>query len=157
MRADQSVFSGNPHETLPCNDELLGVAERTVWYKTPAEAVADPLNFVAHVLTYGTHEDVKTLRRYLDLDDIRDALDHAPPGVFDGPLMVLLERHGRAVSHAPAAKTRHPGLTRHHAPAAVALAGCGVGVDASVAAAMIRTPCPCVGSAQPIWPARTGV
>jgi hypothetical protein len=68
---------------LPCNDELLGVAERTVWYKTPDEAVADPLNFVAHVLTYGTQEDVKTLRRYLDLDDIRDALDHAPAGVFD--------------------------------------------------------------------------
>jgi hypothetical protein len=68
---------------LPYNSELLGVAERTVWYKTPAEAVADPLNFVAHVLTYGTQEDVKALRQYLDLDDIRDALDHAPPGVFD--------------------------------------------------------------------------
>jgi hypothetical protein len=68
---------------LPSNRDLLGVAERTVWYKTPAEAVADPLNFVAHVLTYGTQEDVKTLRQYLDLDDIRDALDRAPPGVFD--------------------------------------------------------------------------
>jgi hypothetical protein len=68
---------------LPYNSELLGVAERTVWYKAPAEAVADPLNFVAHVLTYGTQEDVKALRQYLDLDDIRDALDHAPPGVFD--------------------------------------------------------------------------
>ena len=70
-------------KALPNNNELLGMAERTVWYKTPAEAVADPLNFVAHVLTYGTQEDVKALRQYLDLDDIRDALDHAPPGVFD--------------------------------------------------------------------------
>jgi hypothetical protein len=68
---------------LPSNSELRGVAERTVWYKPPAEAVADALNFVAHVLTYGTQEDVKTLRQYLDLDDIREALDHAPPGVFD--------------------------------------------------------------------------
>jgi hypothetical protein len=68
---------------LPSNSELRGVAERTVWYKPPAEAVADALNSVAHVLTYGTQEDVKTLRQYLDLDDIREALDHAPPGVFD--------------------------------------------------------------------------
>jgi hypothetical protein len=68
---------------LPSNRELLGVAERTVWYKSPAEAVADASNFVAHVLTYGTQEDVKTLRQYLGLDDIRDALDHTPPGVFD--------------------------------------------------------------------------
>jgi hypothetical protein len=68
---------------LPPNAELLGVAERTVWYKPPNEAVADPLNFIAHVLTFGTQEDVRALRRYLDLDDMREALDHAPPGVFD--------------------------------------------------------------------------
>ena len=68
---------------LPPNAELLGVAERTVWYKPPNEAVADALNFIAHVLTYGTQEDVSALRRYLNLDDIREALDHAPPGVFD--------------------------------------------------------------------------
>jgi hypothetical protein len=70
-------------KTLPQNAELLAVAERAVWYKKPAEAVADSLNFTAHVLTYGTAEDVRVLRRYIDLEDIRDAIDHAPPGVFD--------------------------------------------------------------------------
>jgi hypothetical protein len=68
---------------LPDNAELRGVAERTVWYKAPRDALADTWNFIAHVLTYGTQEDVSALRRYLDLDDIREALDHAPPGVYD--------------------------------------------------------------------------
>ena len=68
---------------LPHNAELLALAERTVWYKRPDEAVADQLNLIAHVLTYGDQEDVKTLRCYLDLNDIRESLDHAPPGVFD--------------------------------------------------------------------------
>jgi len=68
---------------LPHNVDLLALAERTVWYKPPDEAVADQLNFVAHVLTYGDQEDVKALRRYLDLNDIRESLDRAPPGVFD--------------------------------------------------------------------------
>jgi hypothetical protein len=68
---------------LPHNAELLGVAQRTVWYKPPDEALSDQPNFVAHVLTYGDHDDVKALRRYLDLDDIRQSLDRAPPGVFD--------------------------------------------------------------------------
>ncbi|SCM71234.1 conserved hypothetical protein [uncultured Pleomorphomonas sp.] len=69
---------------LPCNADLIEVAERTVWYKTPPDAIRDSLNFVAHVLTYGTPEDVAALRRYLTLDEIRQALDQAPPGVFDG-------------------------------------------------------------------------
>jgi hypothetical protein len=70
-------------KTLPITDELKGVAERTVWYKPPGAAIADNLNFVAHVLTYGTPEDVAILRVYLSLDDIREALDSAPAGVFD--------------------------------------------------------------------------
>jgi hypothetical protein len=68
---------------LPHDSELLALAERTVWYKPPDEAIADQLNFVAHVLTYGDQDDVRALRRYLGLDDIRESLDCAPPGVFD--------------------------------------------------------------------------
>ena len=68
---------------LPRSAELLAMAERTVWYKPPEEAIVDQHNLVAHVLTYGDQEDVKVLRRYLNLDDIRESLDRAPPGVFD--------------------------------------------------------------------------
>ena len=72
-----------PVKPLPHTAELLALAGRTVCYKAPDEAVADQLNLVAHVLTYGDQEDVKVLRRYLDLNDIRESLDRAPPGVFD--------------------------------------------------------------------------
>jgi hypothetical protein len=70
-------------KTVPITEELMSVAERTVWYKVPAEAVADTLNFIAHVLTYGTPEDVSALRQYLSLDDIGEGLDRAPSAVFD--------------------------------------------------------------------------
>src|SRR5579863_6503694 len=76
------AFSGKrreavPMKPLPHNAELLALAERTVWYKPPDQAIADQLNFVAHVLTYGDQDDVTALRRYLDLDDIRESLDRA--------------------------------------------------------------------------------
>ena len=55
----------------------------SIFSENAHEAVADQLNLVAHVLTYGDQEDVKVLRRYMDLNDIRESLDRAPPGVFD--------------------------------------------------------------------------
>lgn len=68
---------------IELTDELERVARRCVWFKAPLEAVRYPEHFVAHVLTYGTHDDVKALRRQLGDDDLRDALDRAPAGVFD--------------------------------------------------------------------------
>jgi len=64
--------------------DLLALAKATVWFKQPKEALAYPEHFIAHVLTYGTHDDVKVLRQYVGDEELRDALDHAPPGVFDG-------------------------------------------------------------------------
>jgi len=68
---------------LPLTNELAQVAGRTVWFKSPDAALAQPLHFIAHVLTYGTYEDVATLRHYLTDQDLIEALDQAPPGVFD--------------------------------------------------------------------------
>ena len=64
--------------------ELEVVARRCVWFMEPAAALARPAHFIAHVLTYGMAEDVKTLRRYVSDDMLATALDQAPPGVFDG-------------------------------------------------------------------------
>lgn len=69
---------------LPFNKELERVARRTVWFQTPREAVADPVHFIAHVLTYGVHEDVQALRRYISDEDLAVAIQNAPPGIFDG-------------------------------------------------------------------------
>lgn len=68
---------------LKLTPELAQVARRCVWFKTPEEAIRYPAHLVAHVLTYGTHEDVKVLRQQLSDDDLREAIDTAPPGVFD--------------------------------------------------------------------------
>ncbi len=68
---------------LPPTPELLAVAERVVWFQPPQEALADPVHFLAHVMTYGTLEDLHALEGLVDLSDFREALEHAPPGIFD--------------------------------------------------------------------------
>jgi hypothetical protein len=68
---------------LPSTPELEAVARNAVWFKPPAQALREPYHLVAHVLTFGSHRDVSTLRRYVSDDELREALDHAPPGIFD--------------------------------------------------------------------------
>ena len=67
---------------VPPTTELQSVARRCVWFLTPDEAVTNAYHF-AHVLTYGAHEDVTILRQYVDDDALREALAHAPAGIFD--------------------------------------------------------------------------
>jgi hypothetical protein len=45
--------------------------------------LAEPVRFLAYVMTYGTLQDVAVIRRYVQLDDFREALEHAPPGIMD--------------------------------------------------------------------------
>jgi hypothetical protein len=68
---------------LPPTPELRRLAERVVWFKSAEASLRDPAHLVAHVLTFGTHEDVKTLRRHLSDAQLRAALERAPAGVFD--------------------------------------------------------------------------
>jgi hypothetical protein len=35
------------------------------------------------VMTYGTPADIAVIRRYVQMDDFREALAHAPPGIMD--------------------------------------------------------------------------
>jgi hypothetical protein len=70
-------------KALPVTPELLKVARRVVWFKEPGEALADRVHFLAHVMTYGTVEDLKVLRDAIGEEDFREVLDHAPPGIFD--------------------------------------------------------------------------
>jgi hypothetical protein len=68
---------------LPRNPDLLRVAPRVIWFEPPEEALANPVHFVAYLMTYGTLEDIKVVRRYLGLNDFREALEQAPPGIID--------------------------------------------------------------------------
>jgi hypothetical protein len=68
---------------LPNNADLLSLAPRVVWFEPPERALAEPIRFLAYVMTYGTLQDVAMVRRYVQLDDFREALEHAPPGIMD--------------------------------------------------------------------------
>jgi hypothetical protein len=68
---------------LPANRDLLAVAPRVIWFEPPEKALADPIRFLAYLMTRGTLEEIAIVRRYLDLDDFREALEHAPPGIID--------------------------------------------------------------------------
>ncbi len=68
--------------SLPYNADLLSLAARVVWFEPPERALAEPVRFLAYV-TYGTLQDVAVIRRYVQLDDFRKALEHAPPGIMD--------------------------------------------------------------------------
>ena len=63
--------------------EIAAVARRVIWFEDAESALADPARFLAYVMTYGTHEDMKIVRRHVSDDDFIKALDHAPAGIID--------------------------------------------------------------------------
>jgi hypothetical protein len=68
---------------LPKTAELLRVAQRVIWFEPPEQALADPVRFLVHVMVLGTVEDLRALRGIVGKDDYREALEEAPPGIFD--------------------------------------------------------------------------
>lgn len=65
------------------NKELVALARRLFWWKQPEAALADRNRFLGQVMTYGTWADVVQARKYFGDQAFREALQHAPPGVFD--------------------------------------------------------------------------
>jgi len=70
-------------KTLPLTPDTEALARRLVWFEQPSEALADTSRFVAYAFARATHEDMTLLRKFLGDDDLREALDHAPPGIID--------------------------------------------------------------------------
>ncbi len=69
--------------TIPLTPATEALARRLVWFEEPQQALSDTFRFVAYALARATHEDMKLLRAFLNDDDLREALDHAPPGIID--------------------------------------------------------------------------
>jgi len=65
------------------SDELMRVAKRVVWFKSPDESLDDTKLFLAHVMTYGTLEDIVVAMRYYTDADFECVLSAPPSGVFD--------------------------------------------------------------------------
>lgn len=70
-------------KTIPATPDTEALARRLVWFEDPKEALSDTVRFVAYALAAATHEDMKLLRTCLNDDDLREALDNAPPGIID--------------------------------------------------------------------------
>lgn len=68
---------------LPRTPAMLAVARRVVWFEPPETALADPARFLAYAMSYGTHEDMREVRRHISDDELRAALAAAPPGIID--------------------------------------------------------------------------
>lgn len=64
-------------------NDLLRVAKRVIWFKTPEDALQDTKFFLAHVMTYGTLTDIGVTLKYFSEDDFASVLNDPPPGVFD--------------------------------------------------------------------------
>jgi hypothetical protein len=68
---------------LPHSPDLLEVAPRIIWFEPAEAALANPVRLLTYLMARGTIEEIKIVRRYVSLDDFREALEHAPPGVID--------------------------------------------------------------------------
>ena len=68
---------------IPLTPETAAIARRVIWFEAPAQALSDPIRFMAYAMASATHEDMQALRRYVSDDDFREALDKAPPGIID--------------------------------------------------------------------------
>ena len=71
-------------KTLPQSDVFKELSKRVIWFEEPIQALSDPVRFTAYVMTYGTYEDMKLLRQEMSDEELINALDNAPPGIFDG-------------------------------------------------------------------------
>ena len=63
--------------------ELNEVAGRCLWWARPDEALADTRQFLCHVMVYGLWHDAAVIRRRFSASQLREALAHAPAGLFD--------------------------------------------------------------------------
>ena len=65
------------------SEDLQGVAKRVVWFKQPEDTLNATKLFLAHVMTYGTLEDIVTAMKYYSDADFDLVLKDPPAGIFD--------------------------------------------------------------------------
>ncbi len=63
--------------------EIRNAAKRCIWFEQPEQAVQNAPRLVAYILTHGTFEDTEALTAQLSLEELKQALDEAPAGIYD--------------------------------------------------------------------------
>ena len=67
----------------PGESRLREIAARTVWWQSPERTLARPREFVARVMASGSLDEVHEIARAFGPEFLREAVRHAPPGIFD--------------------------------------------------------------------------
>ena len=68
---------------LPHAPDLMAVTRSVVWFEEPEQALAEPIRFLAYVMTYATPAEIEVVRQYVDESAFTEALEKAPPGIMD--------------------------------------------------------------------------
>lgn len=67
---------------LPRTEAFKAAARRIVWFEDAETSLEDPVRFFAYAITYGGKADLALVLTAYSEDDMREALDHAPPGII---------------------------------------------------------------------------
>ena len=62
---------------------LQEVARRVVWFDSPEQTLSNPPLFLAHLMVYGTLEEVLAVKQHFTDRDFQNVLDNPPAGIFD--------------------------------------------------------------------------
>lgn len=65
------------------SEDLKFVAKRVVWFKAPEQTLQEPRLFLAHLMTYGTLEDIAIVMQHYSENDFDLVLKNPPAGIFD--------------------------------------------------------------------------
>lgn len=62
---------------------LQDVARRVVWFDSPEQTLSNPSLFLAHLMVYGTLDEVLAVKQHFTDRDFQNVLDNPPAGIFD--------------------------------------------------------------------------
>ena len=54
-----------------------------VWLDSPEQTLSNPQLFLAHLMVYGTLEEVLAVKQHFTNRDFQNVLDNPPAGIFD--------------------------------------------------------------------------
>jgi hypothetical protein len=63
--------------------QIKSIAQQVMWWQSPDVTLANPRRFLAQVMTLGTWREVQATKAAYGWEAFKDALGHAPAGVFD--------------------------------------------------------------------------
>jgi hypothetical protein len=88
---------------IPLNAETRALAKRLVWFESPAEALADPIRFIAYAFARAAHDDMRLAARLCRRRGSQGGARQGSPRHYRPALVVLLEFAHGSVSGAATA------------------------------------------------------